>query len=63
MGAHKLKLHICLRERLFSVRVINTLNIVSILLPTAVWFKGSFVSWQSAQGPGAGESLASFAKG
>ncbi len=36
---------------LFSVYVINTLNIISILLPTAVWFKGSFVSWQSAQGP------------
>ncbi len=35
----------------FSVYVINTLNIISILLPTAVWFKGSFVSWQSAQGP------------
>lgn len=34
----------------FSVYVINTLNIISILLPTAVWFKGSFVSWQSAQG-------------
>lgn len=34
---------------IFSVFVIISLNIISVLQPTAAWFKGSLVSWPRAR--------------
>lgn len=38
-----------LTNAFFSVYVIISLNIISVLQPTAAWFKGSLVSWPRAR--------------
>lgn len=38
-----------LTNAFFSVFVIISLNIISVLQPTAAWFKGSLVSWPRAR--------------